>query len=178
MVEDGQRYGRDDFMRLYLTYEHQIRGYIWSLVKHYADADDILQEAVAVLWKKYGSLDQRDHFLRWAIAVARLEVLKYYKDKRRQGRVFDPALFSILEEKAARTVQRDDRRRAALQSCLDQLYAEDAELIRLRYQMYATTEQVAHVLGRSVSAVYKALNKIHYQLMLCIRRKLAQENIA
>ena len=47
--------------------------------------------------------------------------------------------------------------------------------MRLRYEVGATVASVAAAVERSADAVYKALNRIHYQLLHCIRRKLAQQ---
>ena len=166
----------DEFMRLYLAHEYRIRGYIRCLVKHYADVDDVLQNAVVVMWKKYRSFENREHFLRWALNITRFEVLKHFEKKRNRLQKLSPKVFSTIEEKAAEIAQKEDRRREALQECIESLREQDKELLRLRYQIHNTTRSVAQTLGRSIDAVYKALNRIHQQLLLCIRYKLAQED--
>jgi RNA polymerase sigma-70 factor (ECF subfamily) len=176
MNEQGQHTGGDEFMRLYLAHEYRIRGYIRCLVKHYADVDDVLQNAVVVMWQKYRSLESHDHFLRWALAIARFEVLKHFEKKRNRLQMFSSELFSVMEEKTADIVQNQDRRREALQECIESLRQQDKDLLRLRYQINSTTRNVAKTLGRSIDAVYKALNRIHQKLLLCIRYKLAREN--
>jgi RNA polymerase sigma-70 factor (ECF subfamily) len=176
MNKQGQHAGGDEFMRMYLTHEYRIRGYIRCLVKHYADVDDVLQNAVVVMWAKYRSLESHDHFLRWALAIARFEVLKHFEKKRNRLQMFSPELFSVIEQKTANMAQNQDRRREALQECIESLRQQDKELLRLRYQIHSTTRNVARTLGRSIDAVYKALNRIHQKLLLCIRYKLAREN--
>jgi RNA polymerase sigma-70 factor (ECF subfamily) len=176
MNEQGQNTGGDEFMRLYLAHEYRIRGYIRCLVKHYADVDDVLQNAAVVMWKKYRSLESHDQFLRWALAIARFEVLKHFEKKRNHLQMFSPELFSAIEENTANIVQNQDRRREALQECIESLRQQDKELLRLRYQIHSTTRNVAQTLGRSIDAIYKALNRIHQKLLLCIRYKLAREN--
>jgi predicted transcriptional regulator len=44
----------------------------------------------------------------------------------------------------------------------------------LRYHRSATVEAIAGQTGRTTSAVYKALSRIHETLLDCIARKLAQ----
>ena len=90
--------------------------------------------------------------------------------------MFSPELFSVMEKKTANMAQNQDRRREALQECIESLRQQDKELLRLRYQIHSTTRNVARTLGRSIDAVYKALNRIHQKLLLCIRYKLAREN--
>jgi len=176
MKEQGQHTGGDEFMRLYLAHEYRIRGYIRCLVKHYADVDDVLQNAVVVMWEKYRSFESREHFLRWALNITRFEVLKHFEKKRNRLQKLSPKVFSTIEEKAAEIAQKEDRRREALQECIESLREQDKELLRLRYQIHSTTRSVAQTLGRSIDAVYKALNRIHQLLLLCIRHKLAQED--
>ncbi len=177
MKEQGQHTGGDEFMRLYLAHEYRIRGYIRCLVKHYADVDDVLQNAVVVMLKKYRSFESGEHFLRWALNITRFEVLKHFEKKRNRLQKLSPELFSAIEEKAAEMAQKEDRRREALQECIETLREKDKELLRLRYQIHSTTRSVAETLGRSIDAVYKALNRIYQKLLLCMRYKLAQEDV-
>jgi RNA polymerase sigma-70 factor, ECF subfamily len=71
--------------------------------------------------------------------------------------------------------QRADARLIALERCLQKLNSRDRDLVQLRYQPDATTEGVAGSVGRSLRAVYKALNRIHEQLLVCVRQNLTTE---
>ena len=48
-------------------------------------------------------------------------------------------------------------------------------MLRSRYAPGATVKSVAAAEGRSVDAIYKALNRIHDALSNCIQRSLAKE---
>jgi RNA polymerase sigma-70 factor (ECF subfamily) len=67
-----------------------------------------------------------------------------------------------------------EQRQQALDDCIGKLRDPDQELIRLRYSAGATTRTVAEQLGRSVDAVYKALNRIETALIDCTQRALRQ----
>jgi RNA polymerase sigma-70 factor (ECF subfamily) len=146
------------------------------MVNNWADADDILQEAVIVMMKKFQGFDSAEGFLKWALRVAHFEVLSHVQKRRNHLPLFSPAVLEAIEEKAAREIQAQDARREALQACIRKLRERDRELLRLRYEVDATTQSVAKTVGRSVDGVYKALNRIHYQLLLCVRHTLAQES--
>jgi RNA polymerase sigma-70 factor (ECF subfamily) len=163
-------------MRLYLAHEHKIRGYILCLVSNWADADDIQQQAAVVMWKKFASFASEEHFLHWALRIAHYEIMNYLQKKRNRLPSYSPSVLEALEAKAAQAVQDEDRRREALQKCVAQLRPRDQELLRLRYEAGATVQAVAAAVERSVDAVYKALNRIHYQLLLCIRSRLVRED--
>jgi RNA polymerase sigma-70 factor (ECF subfamily) len=164
----------DEFMRLYLAHEHKIRGYILCLVSNWADADDIQQQAAIVMWKKYTPLSP-EHFLHWALRIAHFEVMNHLQKQRNRLPAYSPSVLEELEAKAAQAVQEEDRRREALQTCVGHLGPKDQELLRLRYEVDATVQTVAARVEPSVDAVYKALNRIHCQLLLCIQRKLTQQ---
>jgi RNA polymerase sigma-70 factor (ECF subfamily) len=166
-VKEQRQYNRgDEFMRLYLACEYRIRGYIRCLVKHYADVDDVLQNAVVVMWEKYRSFESREHFLRWALNITRLEVLKHFEKKRNRLQKLSPKVFSTIEEKAAEIAQKEDRRWEALQECIESLREQDKELLRLRYQIHSTTRSVAQTLGRSSASKWIRLEPAMYK---CLR---------
>jgi RNA polymerase sigma-70 factor (ECF subfamily) len=112
-------------------------------------------------------------FVAWALRIARLEVLNYRRKKSRDRCLFSDELVDLLTEQASALELAADDRRDALESCLAKLRERDRELVRLRYEPGATTQDIADRVGRSVKAVYKALNRIHGQLLVCIRTSLA-----
>lgn len=160
-----------------MTHESKIRGYILCMVNNWADADDILQEAVIVMMKKFQGFDSAERFLNWALRVARFEVLNHVQKRGNHLPLFSPDVLEAIEERAAHEIQVQDSRREALQGCIGKLRERDQELLRLRYEVDATTQAVAEAVGRSTDAVYKALNRIHHQLLMCVRRTLTQEGL-
>jgi RNA polymerase sigma-70 factor (ECF subfamily) len=102
-------------------------------------------------------------------------VLNFRKKQRRgPGRLSDQTVEALAERLLA--VERQaDARLTALEQCLQKLSSKDRDLVQLRYQPDATTEAVAGSVGRSLRAVYKALNRIHEQLLGCVRQTLTAE---
>jgi DNA-directed RNA polymerase specialized sigma24 family protein len=64
----------------------------------------------------------------------------------------------------------------ALESCLDGLASHDLELVQKRHEPGATNRSVSQSLGRSESAISRALNRIYLALLECIRGKTAVES--
>jgi RNA polymerase sigma-70 factor (ECF subfamily) len=163
------------FLQLFLAHERRIYGFILALVPNWSDADDLLQETSAVLWRKLDDFEPGTDFLAWALSIARFQVLNYRKKQRQlRARLSDRTVETLVDQLMA-LGERSDARRDALAECLAKLNSRDRELIQLRYQPEATTQRVADCVGRSLKAVYKALNRIHGQLLLCIRQTLASE---
>jgi RNA polymerase sigma-70 factor (ECF subfamily) len=174
----ADREREERFVQLFLANERRIYAFILSLVPVWSDADDLLQETSAVLWSKLDEFRPGTDFAAWALQIARFEVFNYRKRKNRDRGMFRDETEHLLADQAtARDLASDDRR-DQLEVCLAKLNDRDRELIRLRYQPGATTQEVAERAGRSLKAVYKALNRIHEKLLECIRNGLAGKGLS
>jgi RNA polymerase sigma-70 factor (ECF subfamily) len=166
------------FLQLFLAHERRIFGFLLALVPAWSDAEDLLQESSVVMWRKLDEFEPGTDFAAWALSIARYQVLSYRKKQRRERVFFSERTLEMLADQMAALGRSEDARRDALEHCIARLNTRDRELVRLRYVSGATTQGVADSLGRSVQAVYKALNKIHEQLLMCIRRTLASEGLS
>ena len=167
-----------EFLRLYQASERRIFGFILALVPQWSEAEDLLQETTMTLWSKFETFEPGTDFAAWALCVARYRVMNHRKKKRHQHVQFSDEVLEVLDERVRSAAAELDVFRDALGHCLRKLPERDRELIHLRYEYDTTTKSVAQRLGRSVDAVYKALNRIHMQLLYCIRRTLAAERSA
>jgi RNA polymerase sigma-70 factor (ECF subfamily) len=160
-----------------MAHERRIRGYILALVANTADADDLMQETSAILWRKFDTYQPGTSFLNWALAIARFEVLKHREGRGGASRTsgLDAAAFDALADTAAVAVERADERCEALAKCLTKLPDADRRLIQSRYDHEQPVPRIAQELGRTISAVYKALTRVHRQLLDCIDTTLRSE---
>ena len=166
----------ETFMALFLANQRRFYGLIASLVSNASDADDLLQETAASMWRKYDEFEPGTDFAAWGLRFARFAVLKFFERQRTQGVVvFDNALVRTLCDEAATARAEVDGRHDALRRCLAQLPEKSRGLVELRYQPGATVGTVALRVGLSVAAVYKALNRIHHALLKCVEQRLAAE---
>jgi RNA polymerase sigma-70 factor, ECF subfamily len=164
------------FLQLFLANERRIYSYILALVPVWSDADDVLQETSAVMWRKLDEFEVGSDFLAWALSIARFEVLNHRKKQGRARVHFSDEAVTLLADGITSRREDSDIRLAALDACVEKLGQRERELIRLRYQPGAKVQEIADRLGRSLQAVYKSLDKIHTQLLLCVRRSLAAED--
>jgi len=163
----------EQFVRLFVQNQKRIHGLILALVQRGADADDILQETSAVLWQKFSEFELGTNFTAWALRIARYQVMAYYTaQKRQRARLSDENLDAVVEKMAARP-EREQDRSLALDGCLAGLDRSDRDLLELRYRSGATVEELARQSGRTVFAVYKALNRAHDRLLSCMRGRLS-----
>ena len=165
----------ESFMRLWVRHQSRVYAYIRALVFRRADAEDILQEVAIVLWRKFDQFQPGSRFDQWAYRVARYQVLYYQQKRRRDRLVFSQDLIDSISDEMASANPPRGGYFDALESCLNGLSSGDLELVQKRHEPGATNRSISKTLGRSESAISRALNRIYLALLQCIRAKMALE---
>ena len=173
---NGNEGHEKQFVRHYLDNMRRLYSYIFAFVPNRTDADDIFQEVTVIMWQKYESFATDAGFFNWAVKITRNKIKQHIQKQSR-----DPIRQNLpglrpLDDCALSMLREHSLEQEALRQCIARMKAKDQELLRLRYEADTSTQSVAAHLGRGVSAIYKALNRIHYQLLLCIQGKLAGED--
>ena len=161
----------EQFMALFLRHQARVYSYIRSMVLHRADAQEIMQEVALVLWRRFDEFEPGSHFDRWACRVAFHQVRYFFQKKHRHGLVFSSELMETIADDAAAVGRNLDPFRDALEECVGQLPPHDRDLLHRRYKEDATNRTVARDVGRSESAVSRALSRIYESLLHCIQGK-------
>jgi RNA polymerase sigma-70 factor (ECF subfamily) len=160
-----------EFERLFSICEGDVKAFVYTLLPHWCDADDVVQRTRIVLWQKFRQFRRGSSFKAWALQVARFEVSNFRRTQRSDRLCFEDQLIESLAEVRNSMVEELDRRRAVLATCMHKLRASDRQIIRHCYGPRATTAKDAAVrLQRPVNTLYKALNRIRRTLMECVSR--------
>ncbi len=163
------------FVRLFVAIEPRIFAYIRTLVPNRADADEVLQETVLVLWRKFSEFEPGSDFTRWAYRIASFQV-KYYRQKqKRSSLLFSNQFVETIAQDGLAQADRLADLREPLARCLDKLGERDRDLLSRCYGGDDSAKQVAQQLGRPANTVYKALQRIRRSLYRCIQQSLAAE---
>ncbi len=163
-----------EFGRLFSQHQPQIYGYIRSLVACRSDAEDLLQETACVLWQKFDDFRPGSSFLAWALQVARYQVLYFWQRQKRDVLQFSEGfLDAVTAETVTKSARLDDLQRL-LDECMDKLPPADRVLIELRYGSDLPVKSLAANLGRPLSTVYDAINRIRRALIECAHQGLNQ----
>jgi RNA polymerase sigma-70 factor (ECF subfamily) len=165
----------EEFIRLFTKCEPRIFAYILTLVRNFSDADDVLQQTNLVMWRKFDEFQPGTDFVSWGHRIAHLEVLALRKRKQCDALLFSDEFVEVVARDMDERNDTLEARQKALAACLEKLKARDRNLVQFRYQPDATTQSAAEHVGRSVDAVYKALNRIRQSLWECINRTLSAE---
>ena len=169
--------GRSDvskFLSLLTSNYHRIYGYILSQVPVRSDADDLMQESLMVMWRKFGGFRAGTDFAAWGIAVARNEVLRYRRQRGRAMSYFSEQVLELIEARVEGFVGTLDERMDALKACIGKLPVQERKLLRARYAQEMPVKTIAEKLGKSDKTIYRLLGRIRTVLGRCVRTTLAR----
>ena len=177
-MADSQTHKRE-FAEYLRQHQSQLFGYIHSLLRNLNDADDLFQQTTLILWKKFDDYDRSRSFLSWACGVARFEIANFLRARSRQQLYFTDE-FNLLLIEAHENLRQDEieSRREALAKCTAKLRASDRKLLEECYDEATGVAAVAEREGRSPQSVYNSLRRIRRALFECIRRTMAQDQLA
>lgn len=167
----------DEFVRLYTAHARRLYGFLFAILPHEADADDVFQETSRVLWEKFADFQSGTDFFAWACRVARFQALAFRQRQARSRVKFSDEFVAAVADQMIDDSPLADAQHQALAHCFSELKPRDQEMLRLRYQEGSSVRDVAAKLGRKVDAIYKALSRLHDALLDCVTRKLRQEGL-
>jgi RNA polymerase sigma-70 factor (ECF subfamily) len=165
----------EQFLRLFAEHEPALRTFVRSLLPSRDDASEVMQEVAVVLWQKFAEFDPTRDFRKWALGVARYEVLAHLRDRGRDRHVFDDALVNRLADEAAAADERHEAQREALETCLRRLPEGQRELVLSAYAKGTRMDELAAQRGQTAMSLYKVLHRIRQALLECVRRIIARE---
>lgn len=166
------------FLSLLMVNQRRINSYILSVVPNFTDADDIMQETIAVMWRKFGDFEIGTDFASWGMKVAYFCILDYRKMKDKDKLVYSQDIFERISAIAKERQSETDERIINLRRCIEKLRAEDQRLLKARYELNYNAKSLAAQLDRSIQYVYKHLSRIHHTLNLCVRRAFREQEPA
>jgi RNA polymerase sigma-70 factor, ECF subfamily len=146
---------------LYITYSHNIYGYVRSIVRDDHEAEDVTQHVFAKLMTSLSKYDDRGvPFFAWLIRMARNVAIDHLRANRLTPaeNVLDPASDSGIDIDHGETV------RAALAA----LPEEQREVVVLRHIVGLTPAEIADRMGRTESSIHG----LHHRGRRALQREL------
>ena len=167
----------NDFIRRVFSNDRRIYAYIFTLVPNHADAEDIFQDTMAVLWSKYNEYNPDLDFGAWAIGIAYNLVRNYRKKRSRSKLIFDSDLEHLLSAEAIHSTSSVDEHISALHQCLRKLNPQDIQITVMRYAHNVSVKEIARHLGHTTQRVYAVLARTNDHLLRCIRQVIADREV-
>jgi RNA polymerase sigma-70 factor (ECF subfamily) len=172
MKENKDTEDRKRLMTLMTRHQRQIFSYIFTLVPHRQDAEDLLQETSLIICEKFHEFKPGTDFAAWACRIAYWRV-RYARQKYARSKVvFNQPLVDAIAQTAAPMREELDERHRALAECLQKLNQRDRSLVLTRYEPGCGVKEAAQASGRSLEAAYKALFRIRRLLFDCVSHRL------
>jgi RNA polymerase sigma-70 factor (ECF subfamily) len=159
-----------EFIRLWALHGQRIYAYLLTLASNRSDAEEIYQEVAMTLWEKFDQFEEGTSFYAWARKVAFNKVGSFRQLRRHETILCTPEFLDSMNETVAEDSELLDAQHRAFARCFEKLPPRHRELIEERYRPGATPKTVAQQMGRSVSAIYQALSRIHNSLFECVRK--------
>lgn len=160
-----------EFVRLWTANSRKIFAYIATIIPDWSEAEDIFQETGVVVWEKFSEYEPGTDFCAWARKIAYFKMLSHHKIRDR-WKVLDNSLQEALLTETAEMTDLLEYQHEALSECVKKLSDKDRNLLYRRYHEDRTVKQIALKVGRSLDAVYKALQRVHDKLFDCVNQSL------
>jgi RNA polymerase sigma-70 factor (ECF subfamily) len=143
------------YFQLFMAHQGSLYAYILASVHNYSDADDILQETATVMWRRFSEFAEGTSFVAWGIAIARLQILKFFNDHKRSRLQFDNDLLMELGDLALEETSRIKAIKERFGNCLRRQSDSHQKLLRLRYNDGMTIKAIANLTGKPTQGMYK-----------------------
>ncbi len=168
----------EQFLALYSRDRDRLFGYIYALLPHQADAEDVFQRSSLLLWNKFSLYDPERPFLPWACSLAHYEVRNFVRSANRDRLQFDEELIEKLADAKTHQVDQGDERLDALRMCLKSIKQVERDLVELAYRGEATIKEFAENSGGPTQTLYNRISLARRKLLACVKRRLAQQGFA
>lgn len=162
------------FVQLFAQSRDDIFSYIFSLLPHWSDAEDVFQQTSLVLWQKFGDFQPGTDFRAWACTVALNTVRNFRRVAGRDRLQFNDGLLEQLALERAEHPKRDSQTRNFMAECIAKLSDDQRTLLSRAYAAGSTIKRLAEDLQRSPQTIYNRLNLIRRSLIECVRAAMQQ----
>ena len=167
------------FQKEFMLHRRTLYGFIYVMIGHTADTDDLFQEVSSILWNKFDQYLIGTNFLAWAKQIARHKIMDFRKGRRRNRVIgLDDETVELLYYRFERIQDQVEDRIEILKRCVQSLQSHEREMISAVYEKKKPIKRLAKGAKISVQAVYKRLGIIHGNLQRCVKRKLEQGEVS
>src|SRR5262245_53774113 len=125
---------QDEFLKLLLRHQTEVKGFIGSLVLDRHLRDDVFQEVAVALWQQMDRYDWDRPFASWARGIAANKILQLRDKDARFPVPFSPQTIQAILDEFDRTEDTGSAQLDALRECLQGLPPHSRRLLELRYE--------------------------------------------
>lgn len=144
-------------------------GFIFSLVRHKQDAEDLLQKTNVILCEKQDTFDpDLGSFQSWAFKIAKYQVMAHRTKKYRSKVSFSNELTENLAQEYVDNIT-PYLKKEALSRCYKKLPEHMQSIAQLRFKQSLSLQEISESTDRPIGSVSATLHRIRENLMKCIK---------
>ena len=159
-----------------LQSRRKLEIYSYTLVTDWGLAEDAVQEAFVVLYKKQEQLGAKDNIYGWMKKIVRDKSIDIIR-KRKKFTSMDSELLNLVESSFNNHQSKlhQEKLRAmssVLEDCMSHLNSEDIQIIKKFYLSKKSCESIAEQISSTVNAIRLRLSRLRAKLRKCSNGKL------
>lgn len=158
-----------EFVQLLTSHQSRLYAYVLSLLGDRTQAEDVMQETNAVLWRKADDFKLGTNFGAWMLKVAYYQVMAHRRRLTRDRLVFDDDFVQDIAASAEEQCDQQEAKQRLLNDCIGKLNERYQQLIRRRYTEGATLKAIAAQTGQSENTIKQALFRARAALIECVK---------
>jgi RNA polymerase sigma-70 factor (ECF subfamily) len=163
---------------LVLEYGIEVRCYAAKVAPRPGMAEEIAQDAFIECLQHIERYDASSDFMAWMRGIIRNMARRAWDRIYREEKIHKDGLAEyvekLTEEKTTESGSSlETRRLQALRRCVKKLSERGKELVKLKYSLQVTCEEIAHKIDTSTDAVKMALCRVRKKLRKCIENTLS-----
>lgn len=156
------------FLYLLTPVQGRIYAYIMSRWPNKSDADDIMQETISILWKKFDTYEPGTEFLAWTFTTAKYVLSGFRRRHQKNPIQFSEEALAALESQSEEFLSDYLSQIELLRQCIQKLEFKEAKLLELKYESGLSSQKIATHFGMSLRTFYRVLSKTLSTLMRCM----------
>ena len=163
---------QEELARNWTMAQPVVAAYVNAMVPDFHAAEDIVQNVAVILVRKSEEYDETRPFERWAMGVARNEVLANRRSHARARVTFRQEIVDeVASAYADMTPELNDRANAA-RDCMEHVQGRDRSVLDLWYEGELKPAQIASQLEMPGGTVRAILTRIRKGLRACVEQKI------
>lgn len=164
----NQNKNKIKFNKLITDIQPQLFSFIFSLVPHKQDAEDVLQKTNLILCEKQETFNpELGSFKTWSFKIARYQVMAHRTLHSRSKICFSNELTEVLADEAM-DYETPKIKKNALDKCYNRLPKHMKRIAELRFKKELTMKEISVCTKRPVGAVSATLFRIRENILGCI----------
>ncbi|AQT68092.1 RNA polymerase sigma factor [Anaerohalosphaera lusitana] len=167
----------DNYHRLLYQNQSRIYAYVLTMVGNYSDADDVMQETISFMWKRFEDFELGSDFVAWGIRIARYKILEHRRRQKKHDIVqYSDGSFEKLSSLAVNKNDNLSNQNVKLKECLKKLKHFKKRyftVIALKFFENCNTNDIAKRIGVSVPNVYTIMSRAYGYLLACMKKSMS-----